>query len=244
MIKKTHSHLLTGIGIIFYLFVLGFMGFFVLQTILLNASIGVDSVIPMCVVIGFPSLLGTTFTALGLEERKRRKFVRSFAIAILSLYSILLLSVLFGGFRQHVYAYKVDFLQYMSRNCNFIPFRTIIGYIQALFNNTINVQSIIDNIFGNLILFAPMGLLLPAVSASLQKWHKFILTLLIILVGVEILQLILQVGSCDIDDVILNFAGAFLVFCIIKSNMINELLAKIYVIDKHINRNTKNPYSF
>ena len=53
---------------------------------------------------------------------------------------------------------------------------------------------------------------------------------LAIVVLVEIAQVVLRVGSIDIDDVIFNVGGAMLGYGLIKIPPINKLLVKIHVI--------------
>lgn len=73
------------------------------------------------------------------------------------------------------------------------------------------------NLAGNIIGFIPFGFILPILHSSLKHgwlviWFGFMLS-----VVVECMQLLLRVGSCDVDDVILNTAGAavgYLIFTI------------------------------
>jgi len=41
----------------------------------------------------------------------------------------------------------------------------------------------------------------------------------ILIIGIELLQLLLMCGSCDIDDLILNLCGACLGFAVTKQVM-------------------------
>ena len=62
------------------------------------------------------------------------------------------------------------------------------------------------NIFGNIILFIPFGFLLHYLLPA--KPRKTILLYgLFTSIGIELTQLFLQIGVCDIDDVILNVMG-------------------------------------
>jgi glycopeptide antibiotics resistance protein len=72
-----------------------------------------------------------------------------------------------------------------------------------------------------------MGLFLPALFNSLRRFLKFFLLLLGMLVFVEGAQLFLLAGSCDIDDVILNAAGAAAVWCLLRIPRLRRLIEKI-----------------
>lgn len=98
---------------------------------------------------------------------------------------------------------------------NLIPFKTIEGYITALRLGNINSSIVYQNIFGNLVLFLPMGILLPAIFGKFRKAYITLPLILLTIACAEFLQLIFGLGSLDIDDLILNFAGAvvgYLVF--------------------------------
>lgn len=64
------------------------------------------------------------------------------------------------------------------------------------------------NLLGNIVLFIPLGYFLPAISASLRKFYLTFLSVTIIITTVELAQLVFMVGTCDIDDLILNLLGA------------------------------------
>ena len=71
------------------------------------------------------------------------------------------------------------------------------------------------NLLGNLIMLFPFGLLIPCVAKRYRHMGKFLLLTVIGIVAVEFTQTLLRVGVTDVDDMILNVAGAiggFLVF--------------------------------
>ena len=72
-----------------------------------------------------------------------------FNIGIL-LYAVVLLIILFRGFHQ-----RMD-----ERVYSFIPFKTIYNYMSVLDRRTI--RFVIDNIIGNIVLFAPFGIYLES----------------------------------------------------------------------------------
>ncbi|WP_088013275.1 VanZ family protein [Gottfriedia acidiceleris] len=94
-----------------------------------------------------------------------------------------------------------------STGINFVPFRTIISYL----NNDMNDSLKISNLLGNLLLLMPLGIILKTKIKSIKL---SILTGVIILFSVEIIQFIFKVGSFDIDDMILNSFGLLIGYLI------------------------------
>lgn len=96
----------------------------------------------------------------------------------------------------------------LGGSANLIPFRTIDNYIKAYRHGNISLSLLRANIIGNLLLFFPMGAFLPAVFKSCRKLPTALISLTLMIVLVEVLQLFLGVGRLDIDDLILNLTGA------------------------------------
>ncbi|MBG9454645.1 hypothetical protein ABE61_11430 [Lysinibacillus sphaericus] len=101
---------------------------------------------------------------------------------------------------------------------NFIPFDTILRYIN--YAQYFNVDIIIINLLGNLLIFTPMGFLLPLLSKKCRKAWIVICIGFISSLAVETIQFIFTVGSADIDDLILNTLGAWLGYLAYKSILI------------------------
>ena len=85
---------------------------------------------------------------------------------------------------------------------NFIPLKSILYYL--LGKNGFFIAAL--NIGGNIILFIPLGFLLPIIFTSLN-WRKIIGIAFASGLLVESIQAILEIGIFDIDDVILNGFG-------------------------------------
>ncbi len=77
------------------------------------------------------------------------------------------------------------------------------------------------NTLGNLVLFVPLGILLPLVSNRFLSLKRVLLFALMLSVSVEAIQFLLRFfgnpRAVDIDDVILNALGACVGFAIYKS---------------------------
>ena len=66
------------------------------------------------------------------------------------------------------------------------------------------------------VLFAPMGVFLPALFRWQRSIFFFTASLTLSITAVEVLQVYTGTGSCDVDDLILNLAGALLVFIVCR----------------------------
>ena len=118
--------------------------------------------------------------------------------------------------------------EFFSRS-NFIPFKTVYDYIIRLKNDTINADIVIKNLIGNLIVLFPMGCFLPCMFAWFRKFWKVLALCFGIVLFVELLQLLLRMGSLDVDDFIFNLSGASLGYLFVHIPFLNNLLKKFYV---------------
>ncbi|MEH7093677.1 VanZ family protein [Neobacillus vireti] len=102
---------------------------------------------------------------------------------------------------------------YHWRDNNFVPFKTIYFY---LYLADINLSIRIENLVGNVIGFAPFGFILPLLSKRFQKLSKVTIATLLLSLTFELIQLVFEFGSFDVDDLILNTLGGMLGYIPIK----------------------------
>ena len=97
----------------------------------------------------------------------------------------------------------------LSSHLNLIPFQTVGIFIDVLKgdNQIVSRQYAVVNLLGNVLMFLPLGFLLPALWERFRKWWKALLWGGLIIVCVELAQLFALVGKCDVDDLILNMLG-------------------------------------
>ena len=160
-----------------------------------------------------------------------KKFARPALWTVFIIYCFILVYVLFLSRGTRV---GFTYAEYMQRFTNFIPFKTIIEYVQRYSNGYWRLATL--TLLGNLALFVPMGMALPCLFKKLNRFWKVTLTVLGMVVIIELVQGLLRVGSIDIDDVIFNVVGAMIGYEIIAIPIINKFLKRIYVIktDKEI----------
>ena len=88
---------------------------------------------------------------------------------------------------------------------NLVPFHTL-----AIYWRNLGSEFWMRNLFGNLALLLPLGLLGPIALPALDRWWRVALVALLYSVAIELLQRFVPARSADIDDVIVNVAGALI----------------------------------
>lgn len=150
-----------------------------------------------------------------------KKTVRILLWAAFVFYCFALLYILFLDARSH--RYQEDSLwDYIRFSVNLIPFKTIGNYISKAVSDAYFVTLAVRNVGGNMILFLPMGVFLPILFPKMGRMWKTVLCIFGMILSAELIQLFLRRGIFDIDDLILNMAGACLGYFIFL------LLKKIY----------------
>ena len=147
----------------------------------------------------------------------------SFIIYLIALVMLLFVGVMFVGIRGHIWS-DLSLIEYIRGSSNFVPFKTISTYILAMFDGSLNISIPIKNLFGNLIMFLPVGIYLPYYFKKIKKIGRFTFSMIILLFVIEVTQLVTRRGSFDIDDFILNMVGALLGFGIWKTRKVQRLL--------------------
>ena len=123
-----------------------------------------------------------------------RKIYRIFILP----YTIFLLYLMFLGFGRE---------QHEANIVRLLPLVSTILFVQ----NTTSWESIIINLFGNIIMFIPFGFL-GWLNAKYFSFKKLIVDFLSVLIIVEALQYLTRLGVFDIDDLALNSLGVWIGF--------------------------------
>lgn len=134
------------------------------------------------------------------------------AALVLLLYLLLLTkNILFkkGGFRYYKHYFNSEYKHYSVKRgwakANTVPFRTINLYKKGLERNN---QTAEYNIWGNLLGFVPLGLLLPLAIPFFRRWWIMLPAGVLVSLGYETAQLLTGLGVWDVDDLLLNTGGA------------------------------------
>lgn len=72
------------------------------------------------------------------------------------------------------------------------------------------------NVVGNVCVFVPFGVFLPALFTKCQKFFSVLLFTVELSFMVEIIQLVTKIGSFDVDDLLLNTIGGILGYFVYK----------------------------
>lgn len=166
---------------------------------------------------------------MGKSILSLKKAIKSAAVVLFALYSAYMLWLLFIRSRVPL---NGDYWELVRQNISLIPFRTLFQYIKELFSgrNPAEARHAFINIFGNILLFVPFGVLLPLIWKRLRTVLWLLLCFAAAIVFIEAVQLFTLRGACDIDDLILNTLGAFFGFLLFHAS------AKLY----SLNLNRKN----
>lgn len=129
---------------------------------------------------------------------------------------ILCMLLFFGGLFQVNRIYQGDF--------QLVPFHTIDNYIN-FYRKTGSFISL-SNLLGNIFLMMPLGYFIPTLFPKARKFWVFIPIAAAFALGVEIIQWKTGTGIGDIDDSILNFLGAVLVYGLTRANQLIKFALK------------------
>lgn len=140
-------------------------------------------------------------------------------VFVVYIFALIYVVVFKNGLALHFYEYfkihKMTFKQKLA-GANFIPFKTITYYLSG----EQGLRYAIRNVAGNIIVFLPMGFLLPMLLVKYKRICTFLIAFLCSF-SIETVQLVFSLGSCDVDDIILNLIGTCIGFM-----LYNKLLHK------------------
>ncbi|MCX8131868.1 MAG: VanZ family protein [Clostridia bacterium] len=117
-----------------------------------------------------------------------------------------------------IHSIDIEFLKttrYLKNN--FVPLKSIGGMIKDG-----NTHTVIRQIIGNIILFIPMGALLPMNFKSLFSFKRVALVGFLASVAIELLQFLISfiIGATykitDVDDILLNFVGCIVGYLLFR----------------------------
>lgn len=172
-------------------------------------------------VFALAMLLGNFFLQRTLPDGAGHKAARAvylvlFAVYLAALaYMLFLMPVARDGMTVEAY--------FDYGKLNLTPFATVRRYIGAIRRGVIPVTSAL-NLAGNLLLFLPMGIFLALAKRPFSRAWCALTLMLLLIAAVEMLQLFFRIGSCDIDDLILNFTGGAAGFLLTLPRRIRGLL--------------------
>ena len=106
---------------------------------------------------------------------------------------------------------------YSTYRYNLVPFEEIRRFI--IYRNYVSIEAFLLNLFGNLLVFFPIGFLVPIWRLEKTGCIRIIIYAFLFSLCIETLQLITKVGVFDVDDLMMNTVGGligWIIYCIIR----------------------------
>ena len=97
--------------------------------------------------------------------------------------------------------------EYAKTYVNVIPFKTTVEQLRNLNAGLINTEIVLANTLGHILAFFPMGALLALAYERTRQKHLLLVSFFSLLL--ELIQLVLHIGSFDVDAIIFNVLGYF-----------------------------------
>lgn len=204
-----------------YVFLFFIVASFTVQFIYIISPILTLSLIQKIVLVMIQILAIIGFTHFHLYFQSEEKKNRGRLIAhwvVFTIYVLNLLYVLFldPDFGRQMHKEALSFEEYWKYNVNLDLFETIQLFIKGYQRGIVSLETILRNLLGNMVVFMPMAYFLPALFVKQRKFILFFLTMIVMVAGVEVIQVILRIGSGDVDDLFLNVLGAMIMYIILR----------------------------
>ena len=142
-----------------------------------------------------------------------KPLIKKFSWVLLLVFLLVLTKViLFKGSLQYYKNYfRTTYHSYTiaegKRKANFKPFATIKLFYQS---RRMNIEYKMENLLGNILLFIPLGFLLPLLVKRFRNIFLIVLTGFLLSLFYECTQLLTGIGIFDVDDMILNSFGTLI----------------------------------
>ena len=180
----------------------------------------------LCLLIYIGSRILCKAPSVNANRVMKASFLLFFAMYLRLLLSFTLFDPMFGryGTANFIFSDQALLEDYLANSFNIIPFATVTEYVKAFADQSMKLSAVVTNLFGNLAALAPMALFLPMFIRKCNHLKYFLLFTAGVVVLIELLQMIFATGSCDIDDLILNVAGAAAAFALLKTKSMQKLM--------------------
>lgn len=170
---------------------------------------------------GEASILGTELEKA--MQSPAQKYVQWLSWGLFIPYSFILLFKLVIG--RHPYNFD-GWMQFFETGdwhiihgglINLIPFKSTFMYINGFDSQHLldpyNLEIVLMNTIGNIIIFVPFGFLIPLLFKQVNNVKLACKIFIKFIFLIELLQLFTFTGVFDIDDIILNTLGALIGYC-------------------------------
>lgn len=147
-----------------------------------------------------------------LTDKRKRQIL--FAVYIIFVLKVIIFKYPYAQLRSIMDTWSREVILEGLDTANFTLFRTIHMYIE--YSDRLNS---FENLVGNVVVFIPYGMLLPAIWKRFRNFADTFLAALLFSLAIEVFQLFSAFGAFDVDDVMLNCAGAvagYLIYMLVE----------------------------
>lgn len=137
-----------------------------------------------------------------MNSQKKRYVVSGLSVAY-----VLFLVYLFLVWGRGPTFQELPISEYAKTYVNVIPFKTTVEQLRNLNAGLINTEIVLANTLGHILAFFPMGALLALAYERTRQKHLLLVSFFSLLL--ELIQLVLHIGSFDVDAIIFNVLGYF-----------------------------------
>ena len=148
-----------------------------------------------------PAFLYVYRLDIKLKVKQRKKLIQVWSFIFIILYGVII--IYFTLFSDRLG--RVDFGNYRY---NLIPFNEIHRFIR--YRHSVSTGAFLLNICGNLLVFAPLGFLIPLWYPRKIRCHHILIYSFSFSLCIECMQLYTCVGVFDVDDLIMNTVGGLI----------------------------------
>lgn len=112
----------------------------------------------------------------------------------------------------HFLLFSEEFGRYVrdGYSYNLVPFKEIKRFYK--YRRLVGMKAFLINTAGNVACFMPFGFFFSVICEKGKKWYNTVLAAFLFSLTMEVVQLVLKVGSFDVDDMFLNTLGGALGF--------------------------------
>lgn len=103
---------------------------------------------------------------------------------------------------------------------NFIPFNTLSEKLNWIITGSQTLQNVLVDILPNLCLSMPLSLFISTLYSKKISQKKYIVSLFLIILFKEGIQLVTGYGVFDVDDILLNFIGSMMAYVIFNNKQL------------------------
>jgi glycopeptide antibiotics resistance protein len=152
-----------------------------------------------------------------------KPLIKKFSWLLLLIFLLVLTKVILfkGSPRYYKNYFRTTYHSYNitegEKKANFKPFATIKLFYES---RRLNMEYKVNNLLGNILLFMPLGFLLPLLVKRFRNVFVILLTGFLLSLFYECTQLLTGIGVFDVDDMILNTSGTLIgiiIFYILKA---------------------------